>query len=286
MALQWHPYLVQFLREDYGDRLIIEEEVQLGDMPLRADLVIIRRDPHVELPFPFEYLGAVTLAEYCGPDEAAQQDDLVRLEIYGLLYHRREALGPRRNLTLWLMASRFARNVSRPDGAHVSDLRSVGRGVRAGMLDGFPTRLVNLDGLPLSGATLPLKMVTKGRGEAPLVEFLIEHHTEQRRYLPHVLDLHHAKLMEVLRMRRMRPQDIGLELDPLIELAAMFQDGEQALIRKFGEDRILKQIGEDRILEQIGEERALRHFGADRVREWLRESESAKVAKRRKPVVA
>ncbi len=37
MALYWHPYLAELLRQDYGDRLIIEEEVSLGDMPLRAD---------------------------------------------------------------------------------------------------------------------------------------------------------------------------------------------------------------------------------------------------------
>jgi hypothetical protein len=74
----------------YRDRLIIEEEVTLGDRPLRADLLLIRRDPTVALPFPFCFLGAQTLVEYKSPDDAATQADLVQLEIYGLLYAQRE----------------------------------------------------------------------------------------------------------------------------------------------------------------------------------------------------
>lgn len=41
MALYWHPYLAELLRQDYGDRLVIEEEVSLGDMLLRADLLLV-----------------------------------------------------------------------------------------------------------------------------------------------------------------------------------------------------------------------------------------------------
>ena len=61
MALYWHPFLAELLRHDYGDRLIVEEEVVLGDMPLKADLLLIRRDPTVALPFPFDLLGERTL---------------------------------------------------------------------------------------------------------------------------------------------------------------------------------------------------------------------------------
>ncbi len=34
MALYWYPYLAELLRQDDSDRLVIEEEVSLGDMPL------------------------------------------------------------------------------------------------------------------------------------------------------------------------------------------------------------------------------------------------------------
>jgi hypothetical protein len=92
MALYWHPFLAELLRHDYGNRLIIEEEVALGDMPLRVDLLLIRRNPAVHLPFPFSLLGQRTLVEYKSPDDAATQEDLIKLEIYGLLYAIREGM--------------------------------------------------------------------------------------------------------------------------------------------------------------------------------------------------
>jgi hypothetical protein len=66
MAIYWHPVLAQLLRQVYGDRLEIYEEVNLGQMPLRIDLVIIRRDPTVALPYPLDPLGATTLLSYKG----------------------------------------------------------------------------------------------------------------------------------------------------------------------------------------------------------------------------
>jgi hypothetical protein len=112
MAIYWHPLLAQFLRRDYGDRLIIEEEVNLGDLPLRIDLVIIRPDPEVTLPYPFNHLGTTTLVSFKGPQDAAGQNDLRQLEIYGLLYQGRAELPRRRDLTLWLPASRYQRRAS------------------------------------------------------------------------------------------------------------------------------------------------------------------------------
>jgi hypothetical protein len=67
MAIYWHPFLTQFLRQDYSSLLDIEDEVNLGDMPLRIDFLIIPRYPVVELPYPFCYFGQRTLASYKGP---------------------------------------------------------------------------------------------------------------------------------------------------------------------------------------------------------------------------
>ena len=79
MTVYGHPFLAELLRHDYGDRLIIEEEVPLGEMSLKADLLLIRRDPAVALPFPFCFLGERTLVEFKGPDDTAGQEDLVQL---------------------------------------------------------------------------------------------------------------------------------------------------------------------------------------------------------------
>lgn len=178
MALYWHPFLAELLRQDYGDRLLVEEEVSLGDMPLRADLLLIRRDPAVVLPFPFHFLGEHTLVEYKSPDDAATQEDLAKPEIYGLLYALREGFPHRRHLTLWLIASHFRARVSQRGGAYLARPRDVGAGVRGGALDGFPTYFIDLTRLPFQPAALPLLMVAKGTREREMVEFLIDHFHE------------------------------------------------------------------------------------------------------------
>jgi hypothetical protein len=141
MAIYWHPILTQLLRQFYGDRLEIQEEVNLGDVPLRVDLVLIKREPGVALPYPFNHLGDVTLLSYKGPEDTASQTDLRQLEIYALLYQDSFNLPRRGDLTLWLVASKFARKVSQRDGAHLARAKAIGPGVRAGRLDGFPTCL-------------------------------------------------------------------------------------------------------------------------------------------------
>ncbi len=144
MALYWHPFLAEMLRLRYSDRLIIRDKLPLGDLPLEADLLLIRRDPAVVLPYPLQFLGQQTLIEYKSPDDTADQAALAQLEIYGMLYCRREGLTRRRDLTLWLMASQIAGNVSQADRAELVNLQSVGPGVSYGMLDGFPTYLIDV----------------------------------------------------------------------------------------------------------------------------------------------
>ena len=57
MTIYWHPFLGEMLRLSYADRIIVQEQLPLGDLPLEADLLLLRRDPKVMLPFPLEYLG-------------------------------------------------------------------------------------------------------------------------------------------------------------------------------------------------------------------------------------
>jgi hypothetical protein len=100
MAVYWHPLLAQFLRWHYGDRLRIEEEVPLGEMPPRLDILFIRREREGELPYPFNHLGPTTIVEYKGPLDAAGHADLVKLEAYALLYQWQEDEWKRSELTL------------------------------------------------------------------------------------------------------------------------------------------------------------------------------------------
>src|SRR5262249_53547458 len=101
MALYWHPYLAELLRRHCGQVPEVHEPVPLGDLPLEADLLLIRRDPAQPLPFPYDFLGQYTLVEYKSPDDTADQAALVQLEAYGLLWLQRAKQVQRSGLTLW-----------------------------------------------------------------------------------------------------------------------------------------------------------------------------------------
>jgi hypothetical protein len=256
MALYWHPFLAELLRQDYGDRLLVEEEVSLGDMPLKADLLLIRRDPMVALPFPFDLLGERTLVEYKSPDDTATQEDLAKLEIYGLLYALREGLPQRHNVTLWLIASHFHGHVSLQGGAFLAGRQDVGVGVLGGMLDGFPIFFIDLARLPFQPEALPLLIVARGTRERQMVEFLIDHCHEYPQHVRFLRELHVHMLREVLRMKQLTPEQIGLDYRALFDL--------------IGEERVIDLIGEERVIDLIGEEQVVKDLVQRKGAQWLR----------------
>ena len=265
MALYWHPFLAELLRQDYGDRLLVEEEVSLGDMPLKADLLLIRRDPTVALPFPFDFLGERTLVEYKSPDDTATQEDLAKLEIYGLLYALREGLPQRHNLTLWLIASHFHGHVSLRGGAYLARRRDVGVGVQGGTLDGFPTFFIDLARLPFRPEALPLLMVARGTREREMVEFLVDHFHEYPQHVRFLRELHVQTLREVLRMKQLTPEQIGIDYRALLDLI-----GEERAIDLIGEERVIDLIGEERAIDLIGEEQVVKDLVRRKGTQWLR----------------
>jgi hypothetical protein len=241
MAIYWHPFLAQYLRQSYGDRLIIQDEFGMGKMPRRVDFLILKRDPRDVVPFPLDHLGEHTLLSFCGPDDWAKWEDLVELETYGLMYQLRAKLETREELTLWLAASYLNRDVGKAGGAILRRVRKSGKGVRRGTLDNFPTCLINLNELPVNDATLPLLLVAKGKQEKKLGEFLVEHPQEQRYYLLEFARLHIDALEEVLKMRKMTAEEIGIDIKSYMEF----------IEKHYGKERVLELMGEDYIREWL-----------------------------------
>jgi hypothetical protein len=255
MALYWHPFLAEMLRLSYTDRLLIREQLPLGDLPLQADLLLIRRDPAASLPYPLEFLGRQTLVEFKSPDDTADQAALEQLEIYGLLYVRREKLARRSDLTLWLMASQVAANVSQPGRCELVGLHPVGPGVSQGTLDGFPTYLVDLQALPFSADTIPLHMVARGRQERALAEYIVSHYREYPRQLDLLTHLHLFALVEVLMTHNLTPEQIGLDPDAVALFVARFYPN-KALERIETEDlakELIRRLGKEKVRELLDE---------------------------------
>ena len=110
--------------------------------------------------------------------------------------------------------------------------------------------------LPIQPEALPLLLVAKGPQERALVEFLVHHFQAYPRHIVFLRDLHAQLLLEVLRMKKLTPEQIGIDYQALLDL--------------IGEERALDLIGEERAIEILGEERLaedlLRRKGAP----WLR----------------
>jgi hypothetical protein len=256
MALYWHPYLADMLRRHCGQALEVHETVSLGDLPLEADLLLIRRDPGFALPFPYNFLGQYTLVEYKSPDDTADQAALVQLESYALLWLQRAKRTQRKELTLWLVASRVAQNVSVVGGAGLVQTAALGPGVLGGWLDSFPVCLVDLQELPFTPETLPLHMVSRGKQEQALVEYLVQHHQQHPQDLGVLQRLHPQMLLEVLHMHNLTAEQIGLDYRALLDL--------------IGKEKALELIGKKQALELIGKEQALDLLGEEAILQWLR----------------
>jgi len=258
LAVYWHPLLAQFLRRDYAEFFDIQSALKLGEMPLEADLVLIRKPEGVEPPFPFNHLGQRTIGEFKGPHDTANQDSLAQLEVYGILYQQQESL-QRRNVTLWLIASDFVEEINDSERAYLENLQEVGPGLYHGILDRFPTYLVNLGELPISAATLPLLMVYKGPREHEIMEYLLDHRDEFFYYFVFAIMMHLETLQEVLAMRNLKLEELDLNAETLVNAA-----GEERVLSWIGEEKVIRLLGEEKILSDL-----VRMLGKERIQQLL-----------------
>jgi len=145
-------------------------------------------------------------------------------------------------------------------------MQEIGVGVRGGILDDFPVFLIDLGALPVNIATLPLVMAAKGKNEQALVEFLLDNQAEYASYIGYLIELHGAMLMEVLMMRQMTAEEIGLDMETVIRFLKFYSDDKvkEGLRKLYGDEKIIQWIDEERALKELtrkmGEERAMKEL--------------------------
>ncbi len=89
----WHPLLASFLRWQLGSHFQLEEELPVGQMPLKIDVLLLRRlegdlPAHAQqvLAGLAEYLNDYTLLEFKSPSETLRAGDFQTFVAYSLLY--------------------------------------------------------------------------------------------------------------------------------------------------------------------------------------------------------
>ena len=94
----WHPLLVRLLDYELATAYAVRDEVLVGKLPLRVDILLIRReagqlsetsgrDLSVLLPL----LSRFTLIEFKGPTDALEPGDLAQLVGCAFLWHSQQA---------------------------------------------------------------------------------------------------------------------------------------------------------------------------------------------------
>lgn len=92
-----------------------EQEIQLGEDPVRLDFLIIKKDARVILTDPIgEFFRAVNLFEYKSPDDGLSIDDFYKAQGYGLIYKgfdRKVNELPIEDITLTLVRHTYPREL-------------------------------------------------------------------------------------------------------------------------------------------------------------------------------
>lgn len=93
----WHPLLARMLDFALASAFKVEEEVSVGKMPLRVDILLVRREggqlseaKRQELSALVPLLNRFTLIEFKGPTDVMERGDFAQLAGCSFLWHSQE----------------------------------------------------------------------------------------------------------------------------------------------------------------------------------------------------
>ena len=93
----WHPLLVRMLRFALESAFRVDEEVSVGKLPLRVDILLVRKEGgqisearRQELSALLSLLNRFTLIEFKGPTDAMKRGDFAQLVGCSFLWHSQE----------------------------------------------------------------------------------------------------------------------------------------------------------------------------------------------------
>jgi hypothetical protein len=266
--IQWHPLFTRLLRPQVERYYEIRTEVQVGDLPRRADLVLLRRLGAGPLPFQglWRYLTPWNALDFKGWTEAARPAHLPLLVELGLgiarrLHEEGQASSARRvateEISFWYLASRLGQRFLQAAASGLQDWGLLSPGVWHGSVLGHPVFGVSTVNLPVDDESLPLHVLAaepKAR-EREVGEFLTPTEERLAAYGGVFSVFHQATWKEVESMAQRRRRTLTIDISPVVET--------------LGLEEVIRQIGKEKVIRQIGEEEVLREIGAKKVMEQL-----------------
>lgn len=149
-TLQWHPAFyagIQIEFEDEADKLIFENEHQLGTKPKEIDVLIIKKRPDVQIQ---KNLGKIfrthNLIEYKSPTDTLNIDDFYKVYGYACFYKSDTAAVDEirgEEITITFVCKRFPRNlIQKLLSSRKLTLEKVDNGIHYLRGDHFPIQIV------------------------------------------------------------------------------------------------------------------------------------------------
>jgi hypothetical protein len=261
----WHPLLARLLDHELATAYSVREEVLVGKMPLRVDILLVRREagqlPETtrrDLSVLLPLLNCFTLIEFKGPTDSLEPGDVAQLVGCAFLWHSQQSERiPQADVTLIILAptlNESAREELQAWGWHIGEQ---GEGVHR--IAGGPLQmwLVETDAMAKRGQPI-LSLVSR--------VFLDEHERiiAELRATGHDLLLCYV-LQQVARFRKMGKefamQHAGTEyLDEVEEELQTIMDGMpvENRLRGLPADEVLRRFTPEELAEGLSEEQAAR----------------------------
>jgi len=254
VKIQWHAYFAQVMEKICSrHNFLVEREKEVAKMPLRIDIIIIKKQDiqYKDLPSPYLYFNDINIIEFKSKTDKFNWPDLYQLEIYGKLYGIMKGVEERKKVSLWSVSSHFTEKYRNSLGEAGVLLEKLDGGFHRGLAGGFPYYEMNLPALPFTKEYYPFHLFSKNKENVrKLVEKSLKNPEEAEDYRYEMIFLYNKLCREVLIMKLLDPFEAGCDEEGLKELILGEPLG--GLLIKY-KDEVINKIGKEEIINKIGE---------------------------------
>ena len=259
-TLQWHPAFyagIQIEFEDEADKLIFENEHQLGTKPKEIDVLIIKKRPDVQIQ---KNLGKIfrthNLIEYKSPTDSLSIDDFYKVYGYACFYKSDTTAVdeiPSEEITITFVCKRFPRNlVQKLLGSRRLTLQKVDDGIHYLTGDHFPIQIVVTSQLSAEN-NFWLRNLTNDLQDRSLPDTLF------RKYQPKQHNILYKSVMNIIiranneLFRREKPMCEALMELMQEEMDALREQCREQYIAESKKELVQKKLAKGKSIEEIAD---------------------------------
>jgi hypothetical protein len=265
MTTQWHPLFARLLGLLLGDFYEILTEQAVSDLPRKADMLVVRRQPGPPPPFHglWEHLTDWNVLEFKGPSDSAEEDDLELLVHVGtgITYRLNEERRARQEqrlgneqVSFWYLARELGETfLGHARTRTFFDYQTAG--LWRGKVWGHLVWLVAYQDTPVEVDTIPLHLLDP-LAPRSLGEIVVGREELLRRFALWVSALQPALWEEIRQMASKLPGGPVIDWQSLGTLADLSE-----AVRLLPPEKVIETLGVARAVEVIGLKRVIDTVG-------------------------